>query len=279
MLMRHLLIALALLIFSVPLSTSAAYIESFDAAIRVSEDSSFEVMETIEYVSTKLPFHFVRSIPLTHPDPSRHIYTERTFTLEVNAVRRDDVDVAYHTEKHDGVFDIIIDDEGGATSTVKYVITYTVRGGISYSQYGGAELHWNVTGGTLDVPIRVATARVSSSEPFFRGERSCYHILGALSTSCEPVVEDGDTIIFTATNIDPRRNLFITQAVDRSRIQHVVIEHIKPLWLTGVLGIILLVLLSGRLYQYIGTRFGYLSNGDVSFSGAESEVSDVGEGK
>ncbi len=244
--------SISVLFFAVPGVTHAEYIESFESDIVVGIDSAFVVTETIEYVFDSPRHGIFRTIPTTHPEAARHSYQERIIDISLQEITVDGNAVPYEvSEEADAITIKIGDPDLTIDGPHTYVISYKVTGGILYPQYGGAELYWNITGNDWDIPMRAASARISSPDPILRPERSCYRGTAGLTASCDRVVEEENGAVFFSTaNLDPGHGLTIAQAVDRSKIARAELTRTKWIWIILPVGFIVLLYGLYRLYAY-----------------------------
>lgn len=240
-----------LALFLVPLFSHAEYIESFEADIVAEDDGSFRVTERIEYVFTNDKHGIFRYIPTTHQDAASSAFKERYIDIELESITVDGMSVPYEEQDEDDqLFIKIGDPDMTITGAHTYEIVYDVMGAISYPQYGGADLYWNVTGSHWDVPMKRVEVRVSSPEGVLARERSCYKGPEGLAGSCGRVFEEDGEVIFSAGTIGPREGVTISQALNRSKIEYVLLERWKPLWLWIPIFVVWFSILGVFVYRY-----------------------------
>jgi uncharacterized membrane protein len=211
-------------------------IEYFESDIVVAKDSNFMVAEKIAYIFEGEKHGIFRCIPTLHPDQASSFLKERYVTIDLIGIWMDSMPVPYSASKEGGKICFRI---GNPDSTITgkhvYEISYKVGGAITYEQYGGAELYWNVTGHDWEVPILSATARVSSPDPILLRERACYQGEEGEIGSCAITANEEGTIIFSARNMGPLEGLTVAQALDRSKVTLDIRERFRPLFLWGLL--------------------------------------------
>ncbi len=240
-----------LLFLAVPFCTHADYIDSFASDITVSSDSSFVVVEQIDYVFTGFRHGIYRYIPTTHPDKARQKFKERYTDIHVVDVTMDGKVVPYEVStESDRVYIKIGDPNQMIDGGHRYTIRYGVAGGISFPPNEGADLYWNVTGNSWEVPMHSVEARVSSPDPIIIRERSCYRGLVGASASCDRVEEASGTILFSARELEPGEGMTIAQALNRSKIDRVILERWKPLWLWIPIFVLWFGALGTFVYRY-----------------------------
>ncbi len=202
-----------------PVQAHAEYIESFVSDIQVYADSTFHVTETITYIFDTEKHGIFRCIPTIHPENVHSLFKERYIDIEFHSVSMDGDDVPY-TKKDSRKESCLQIGDPHNTITGKrvYEFTYTVKGAISYPQYGGAELYYNVTGSEWPVGILNAEARVSSPSAIMLRERACYRGRSGATGSCKSVTEENGTVVFRDGLLDPGQGMTIAQAVNRSII-------------------------------------------------------------
>ncbi|HEU4677558.1 MAG TPA: DUF2207 domain-containing protein [Candidatus Paceibacterota bacterium] len=247
------LIVLALFAFalSAPNAARAANeaIESFEDDIAVSRDGSFSVSEDIVYTFAAERHGIYRCIPLTHPDQASSFFKERYLDVTIDSVTMDGTAVPYTDERTGGRLCLTIGDPAGTVSgTHAYRVDYVVRGGLSYPDFGGAELYWNVTGNEWTVPIKVVEARVSSPDGLLTRERACYAGTEAKTASCAISIDETGAANFKGTLFDPGAGLTLAQGLSRSAVAYDVRERYRPIVFIG--GSILLLLVAAAVFLY-----------------------------
>jgi uncharacterized membrane protein YgcG len=237
----------ALFVLCLPYVSHAESVESFIADIAVVDDASIEVKETITYQFGETERHGIfRCIPTTHHQKPSSIFKERYIDLNFTAVRIDGVDTPFTEERRNGEPCIKIGDPDVTISGAHiYEIMYTAYGALTYEQYGGVDVYWNVTGHDWEVPIEAVEARVSASPSVLRRERSCYRGPEGEDGSCVAIVQNGDTVIFKDKFLAPGEGMTIAQAVERSKIPTDIRERFSSLVL---IPLILLVMIGGFGY-------------------------------
>lgn len=240
----------ACIVFS-PSVVRAEYIESFVTDIAVTKDSSFTVTETIEYVFTEEKHGIFRCVPTKHNEPASSLFKERYIEVVFDPVILDGSAVSSSLYHEGNSLCIKIGEESKTiTGPHTYVIAYTVEGAISYLEFGGADLYWNVTGTEWGVPMKSVTANVVSPDGLLRQERSCYLGTGETSLSCSVSDLPDGTVTFSGRNLDPYEGMTISQALNRNAIAEDIRERYNRLIFAVVGGIISLVILAYYIYRH-----------------------------
>lgn len=227
------------------------YIDSFTAEIVLEKDSSFSVTERIEYMFDGEKHGIFRFIPTTHPEPARSSITERYTDIEVMRVTQDGAPAQFETTYDSGEARVRIGDPNSTiTGMHTYEITYRVRGGISFPKNAGADLYWNVTGNAWDVPIRRAEALLSSPDGLFMRERACYKGEVGISSSCNQVIDEVDSIRFVANDLMAHEGMTVSQSVNRTGVERVELVRVKTFMLVIPLVFVWFIGLFIFVYRY-----------------------------
>lgn len=246
---RPLIYSIVFFLFFLPALANAEYINSFDSQIEIQKDSSFNVTETIEYVFTEEKHGIFRYIPLTHPETSEHFLKERVIEVSVESVKIDGNAVPYTEEgKRDQFYLKIGDPDTTITGAHTYTISYIVNGGLSYPKGQGAELYFNITGNSWEVPMKSVSARISSPDSLFLQNRSCYRDLNGSSASCDQIKQEDGSVIFRTTELMPREGVTIAQALDTRNVERAILERFKREWIYTCIVILLIII--GSIYGY-----------------------------
>lgn len=162
--MRKIIFAVIAFIFFVFVNPvyaqSAGYtIESFNSEIRIREDTSIFVTETIEADFDRAKHGIFRTIPLVYTNEGRTIKTKLN-VLSVTDVAGEDH--MYDISRQSGGINLKIGDpDVTITGPVTYVIRYTVDDVLQrYDEHD--ELYWNVVGSRWDTNILNTEATVES---------------------------------------------------------------------------------------------------------------------
>ncbi len=241
-----------LTIFLLPTLAKAEVIHSFTSDITLSQDGSFTVSETIQYDYEGTERHGIfRQIPISHLQPSERRFHERNIDIAIESVTQDGAIVPYQISYDLGEMQLKIGDpDRTITGVHTYVITYQVRGGLSYYESGEAELYWNVTGNGWEVPIENALAEVHDPDHIMLDEARCYVGYVGEDTECA-INKTEDTVVFGGVSLKPGTGLTIAQALDPSAVEKLVVERwsLWSIWLFGALA--WLVGLTVFLYRYL----------------------------
>jgi len=244
-------LVLGCVLFCAPLLSHAEYIESFDSQIEIHKDSSFDVIETIEYVFTEEKHGIFRYIPLIHPEVSEHFLKERIIEVSMKSVKVDGGDVPYTEEGERDQFYLKIGDPNETiTGRHTYTIKYNVNGGLSYPKGQGTEFYFNVTGNGWGVPMKTVSARIFSPDSLFLQNRSCYRDLGGSSASCDQTKQEDGSIVFRTTELMGGEGITIAQALNTTNVERIIIERFKILWVMIPLVIIFIGAATVFLYRF-----------------------------
>jgi uncharacterized membrane protein YgcG len=151
------ILAVLLLIFSLPAWARNYHISKFNSTIHVEEDGSARVEEQITFVFSGVYQGIYRDIPVDYPGPSGSNYT---LFIKVLAVTDDNGDKLKVEKKSSGGFlhlKIFVPGAVDATRTVN--IEYSVANGTRFFE-DHDEFYWNVTGNDWPVPIQQASATI-----------------------------------------------------------------------------------------------------------------------
>ncbi len=234
-----------------PHSTYAEYIESFNADIVVQKDASFHVVEKVEYVFTGDRHGIYRYIPTVHQDRSSSLLKERYVDIENIEVQMDSEGVPFTLDTSSEKITITIGDPDHTISGKhEYAISYTVRGAITYQEFGGAELYWNVTGNGWGVPMKSVAVKVTSPDQIMLSERACYQGKEKEIDSCEKIKEENGAVHFLGRPLGPNEGLTIAQSLDRTKIPLDVRERYNMIWILGTIFIVALCVFCIGIYRY-----------------------------
>ncbi|MDB9944400.1 DUF2207 domain-containing protein [bacterium] len=235
-----------------PLISRAELIDSFQSTIEVQSDGSFSVTEKIEYDFGNLDKHgMFRYVPTIHPEPTKHWYTERYMDIAVSEVLMNGAAVPYEvTEESARLFIKIGDPQTTVTGKHSYEITYDVVGGLSFYVNGGAELYWNVTGHDWGIPIRAAEVVLLDPDNILSGQRACYFGLPGETRTCHKGTDPDSNIIFRATFLSPGAEFTVANAINRVKVEEVVLERTKVLYFIIPALIIWFMVLISMVFRY-----------------------------
>jgi uncharacterized membrane protein len=147
------LLALALLLCSVPAWARSYHISRFNSVIHVDDDGSARIEEQITFVFSGEYHGIYRDIPVDYPGPSGSNYT---LFIKVGGITDDSGDKLKVEKKTSGGFlhlKIYVPGATDATRTVN--IEYSVANGTRFFE-DHDEFYWNVTGN--DWPVRIEQA-------------------------------------------------------------------------------------------------------------------------
>lgn len=234
-------------------NASAEVIERFVSEIIPATDGSFTVAETITYNFQNAERHGIfRDLPLSHPQEASEWYKKRYIEVEVQVVLQDKAPALYVLEDiTDGIRIKIGDPDATITGQHTYEITYTVQGGLWYTDASpNPELYWNVTGHDWSAPIRYAEAHVKDVKNVLLSQRTCYAGWPGQTGSCQVVVATSTGALFVMRNLEPGQGMTIAQALKGNQVAIVKLEE-TIVWIPWVLGgVVWLLLLIFGVYRY-----------------------------
>lgn len=242
--------SLAFVFFLLPEHVFAAeIIHTFASDIAVLPDSSLHITESVTYDFGKTERHGIfRFIPTTHPEPASAWYKERYTDIAVDSVMRDGAPEPYVVTNEQGRVNIKV---GSADKTIVgshvYIITYDVKGGLSYPYQLPPEVYWNVNGGGWDVPLEKVMATVHGTVGMFGKNRSCYKGNAGEGATCLMHAAPDGSGVFEAIGLAPGAQMTIAQNLIDGAVPKVVLERfrVEPsvialvvalcIWLIGLL--------------------------------------------
>lgn len=230
----------------------AEEIKSFDSTIELQSDSSFIVTENIRYDFGEQNRHGIfRYITTDHPQDASAWYKDRYINIDVTGVKMDSSPVPYEvSQKSDQIYLKVGDPNSTLSGAHSYEIAYIVRGGLSYLGGDEAELYWNVTGAGWEIPILSARMFINDPQNVLKNERACYSGYSGESTSCERAATTSNGVIFSAGPLMPGEEFTVANAVDGSRVDHVVLERTRMFFFAIPILIFWLGVLSVFVYRY-----------------------------
>ncbi|MQA80356.1 MAG: DUF2207 domain-containing protein [Streptosporangiales bacterium] len=206
-------------------------ITSYDVSMRVGDDGSMTVEETVDYdFGTSTDKHgFYRDL-VTRMDYDRYNY--RHYPV-------DDIKVSSPTgapddlsiDEGDTSTRIRIGDAGDTTSgQQRYTISYRVEGVLNgFSDH--VELYWNVLGTGFDAPIDSATATVETpGDDVTRVE--CYAGEQGSKSSCATKTRSADTASFSADSLDADEAFTVVVGMPKGSATATPILTERPSWRT-----------------------------------------------
>jgi uncharacterized membrane protein YgcG len=184
-------------------------ITGYATTIAIDPSGTMHVSETIDYDFGSNARHGIfRDIPVRfHYDD----YRDRVYQLNDITVTRDGHSEDFEKSTPDQLIELKVGRaDRTLTGTHKYVITYTVTGGLNgFTDH--SELYWNVIGEDWQVPIHNATATVTA--PATIENAACF--AGPLNshTPCTSVAKSGTTATFSQTELNPREAFTVVVAM------------------------------------------------------------------
>ncbi|MBY0538115.1 DUF2207 domain-containing protein [Patescibacteria group bacterium] len=227
----------------------AEMITKFEADYSVLDSGEVSVVETINYDFGANERHGIfRTIINTHPQPASSWYKNRTIELEVLGVTRDGKVEPYTVNNGSGESEIKIGDPDATLMGLQtYVITYSLRGALSYGE-AGAEFYYNVTGNDWEVPIALAVARVSGE--LLMGRYYCYQGASGATDTCTNSMKDNGIVTFTANNINPGEQFTVATELDATKVAYALQEEVTWLLFGYTLAGMWLIGLASYVYRF-----------------------------
>ena len=189
-------------------------IESFKSDIRVNNDTSVDVTETIIVDFDSLSKHGIyRTIPVKYQTQYGNNLNIRLKDISVT----DSKGKGYETKiTKEGVNTKIRigDPDSTITGRNTYVISYRVSQVIT-TPGENAELYWNVTGSDWPVPILSAVANVYAPDGSVLNSTCFTGYLGSNAQNCT-ATSDLASATFTSKNINPQEGFTIAVALNKS---------------------------------------------------------------
>lgn len=244
-------LSILLALFAVSTSVNAEVIQKFEADYTIGGSGEVTVVETITYDFQGIERHGIfRTILNKHPQSASVWYKNRSIDLEIKSVERDGRAEPYTETRSGKEVEIKIGDEDiYLLGTQTYVITYTLRGALSYG-VSGSEFYYNVTGNEWEVPIVLAIATVRGDALY--GAYKCYQGEPGATDACTNSMKDNGTVIFTGNALQSGSGLTIATELDPSKVAYVVTE--KTSWLLFGYALAVIWTLGLVIYVY---RFRY----------------------
>lgn len=233
------------------MSVQAETIRSFISDITLERDGAFSVSETIVYDFEDEDRHGIfRLIPTKHFQESEEWFKERYLEIDNLSVSVDGEAAVFERTENIGELEVKIGDPDRTISGEHtYVINYTVKGGLTYYDEGGADLYWNATGHGWEVPIESALVRVYDTDGLALSEHHCYFGPNGSTLECPSVLGKG-SFDFGPVALGPGEGLTVALSLDPTLVDRLIMERLSlwPLWLIGAL--LWFIWLAWFLYRY-----------------------------
>ena len=226
---RSLLMMVGVLFFVVPqVVLGADIIRDFTSDIKVHEDGTFLVTETIIYdFGNEYRHGIFRTLELSHPQEASSWYKKRSIGIDVQEVLFDGSQAKYTQSTSGDEIEIKIGDaDVTITGVHTYVISYLVHGGLIDSN-GQPELYWNATGADWVGPLELVTVLVSGPENALGVTQTCYKGAPGQTLSCGAIATSSSVVTFAASGIMPGQQVTIAQSLDGSIVENSVVETVS----------------------------------------------------
>jgi uncharacterized membrane protein len=233
-----------------PLFASAEKITNFSSDILLNADGSFLVEELITYDFEGIERHGIfRDLEKRHPQESSSVWKDRSIEIELQSVLQDGNAAQYElTDSRDNLNIKIGDPDATITGEHRYLITYIVRGGLSYFDNETGEIYWNITGNGWEVPIDHVIAIIRGKEEYFADTAWCYQGAFGATAECDSKEVQEDTVVFEAHNLRPYEGLTVAQMLNVSSIGVIVIEQFN--WTLILMIVIPLMIIALAFFAY-----------------------------
>jgi uncharacterized membrane protein YgcG len=244
-----------MVLFVAPQAVLAAdTVRDFTSNIEVYTNGDFLVTETIVYdFGTERRRGIFRTLEAAHPQEASAWYKKRAIDIEVTNVLFDGAPATYTQSSSQGEEEIKIGDaDVRITGEHTYVISYLVRGGLTYID-GQVDLYWNATGDDWVGPLDSVTVTVAPVGSELGEQQTCYTGLSGSTLGCDSVVASPESAVFTSGNVNPGEQVTIAQSLDGSVIEVNVVEHIAPLF--TIIPLFLFLLLGAGTAFFKAYRF------------------------
>lgn len=212
---RNLAVALAILCtLALPLWAAGEEVRSFAAEYVVGPDGAVSVQEVITYDFGDVERHGIfRELDTQHPSASGSWLRERVVAYDLTAVTRAGSREPYTVTRDGSTVRVKVGDpDRTITGLQTYVLTYTLRGALSYDPT--VEFYWNVTGDRWDVPIREVVARVRATGTATRAaDVACYAGSSGSTQRCAQATSTEQETVFRESVLAPGEELTIAQAL------------------------------------------------------------------
>jgi hypothetical protein len=176
------------------------YWEFIDVDLTVLENSDIRVVETQKFVFTRGSFHFAyRNIPTSRLDSIVDVSVSEG---EVRYVRGTETPSTFTTSREDGDFRITWYYPYTSNGARTFVIAYTVKGALRYYE-GGDQLWWKAVFSDRSFPVGSSRVTVHLPAGIAREELKT----ASYFTDADVQIVDGSTVVFTAGDIRPGREL------------------------------------------------------------------------
>ena len=157
--MSRLALALLLVLAATPAAAQRTLaVERFDAAIAVNRDGSVDVTETITAKFVGSWNGIYRTVPVEYHTPQGFNWTLHLELLGATGADGQALKVEKEREHHYIKYKIWIPGAQDATRT--FTLRYRAKNGLRFFD-DHDELYWNVTGDEWDVPVGIASARIT----------------------------------------------------------------------------------------------------------------------
>jgi uncharacterized membrane protein YgcG len=219
-----------------PFFALAESVRSFVEDIYPDADGSIAITETITYDFGVDDRHGIfRDILDTHPQESSSLWKRRFIDIAVTGVKQDGAEIPYEVSRSGDATHIKIGDpDHTITGEHTYTIDYRADGAYSFFDDDTAELYWNATGNSWEVPIAMTQATIHSGSVPLLPDRACYQGAYGENGSCSIEEREDGSIVFTAQDLAAGEGLTIAAAIDGTAVAHVM--RVRYNWVPFIAG-------------------------------------------
>ncbi len=186
--MSRLALALLLVLAATPAAAQRTLgVERFDAAIAVNRDGIVDVTETITAKFVGSWNGIYRTVPVEYHTPQGFNWTLHLDLLGATGADGQALKVEKERERHYIKYKIWIPGAQDATHT--FTLRYRAKNGLRFFD-DHDELYWNVTGDEWDVPVGIASARITLPQGATGVRATAFNgVYGAAARDAEVIIE------------------------------------------------------------------------------------------
>lgn len=193
-------------------------VKNFDSKISIQKNGEIEVKETITYFFPGLKHGIYRYIPFTKNVNGQRY--DMTFSFKPVTDEKGNI---YKTKisNEDNEWNLKIGDpDKTITGVHTYIISYTVKGALSYLK-DHDELYWNITGNGWDVPIENAETTITLPENIDGSKINLICFTGATGSTdknCTSTTDGKTSTITTKSALSPNEGLTVAESFPKGTV-------------------------------------------------------------